>query len=113
MNEHQLSQLDFTRAIEQFGDGINDCSHQAVVLLDEASTSFKANDTAPVTMRKSIIACRVVERDSDKQRIKVKKVWRYFEDGTGCPEDGEQWIGCAYLRKPILQRLQESDELFQ
>jgi hypothetical protein len=113
MNDYELAQLDFQGVVAQFGGAYERVALNDIVLLDVSAISFLADTRPPLKMRRSVIACRITSHDNRSGKIVISKIWKYYDDGSSAPEAGAEQIDQNYFQKPVQQRLDESDSLFE
>lgn len=108
MNEHEISQYSFQQVLERWGHGRSSCAEGDIVLLDEATSSFREEDVN-VIFRKSIIVAEVIGIDDTGASVKARRIWRFYEDGADAPETGDVQVPNSVLEKATRDRLRETD----
>jgi len=113
MKHHKVTQLNYSKAIADFGYARTEVVLGEYVILVEAVGKFLAESNEPVEPRRSVIVAEVTAVDDDGKNTKILKVHRYYEDGSQAPETGEDNVPIEHFAKSAMQRIQVGDDVYE
>lgn len=113
MKHNELTQLNYSKAITDFGHSRAEINRGDHVILVEAVARFLADSNEPVKPRRSVIVAEVTEVVDEGKIAEISKIHRFYEDGSHAPETGRDSVPTEHFSKSAMQRIEEGDDVYE